>query len=264
MKNLQVLVRGAGEMGSAAAARLIRSGFKVVLTDIETPLAVRRKVSFSEALHDGRARVEELEARSAASLDEVKDLWEQGLTPVVVDPGFDLAAELKPEVIVDAVLAKRNLGLKTGLAELVVALGPGFEAGRDADVVVETNRGHNLGRLIRKGQAEPDTGTPGEIAGRTSTRVLRSPGEGRFETDLEIGALVTESQAVARVDGKPVAAGVSGVLRGLIRPGTMVWNNLKVGDVDPRGRVDYCGTISDKARNVSGSVLEAIMIAFNK
>lgn len=183
---------------------------------------------------------------------------------VLVDPDMTLIPALEPGVVVDAVLAKKNLGLNMAAADLVVALGPGFTAGRDAHVVVETNRGHHLGRLIYKGQAEPDTGRPAEISGESSRRVLRAPAEGVFETDLEIGAKVEAGQEAARVDGRPVKAELNGVLRGLIRPGTHVRPGLKIGDVDPRGKKEYCWTVSDKARAIGGSVLEAVLEHYNQ
>jgi xanthine dehydrogenase accessory factor len=161
--------------------------------------------------------------------------------------------------VVDAIMAKRNLGTSIAQAELVIALGPGFTAGRDAHLIVETHRGHNLGRIIHDGSAFPDTGIPGDIEGKTSQRVLRAPRDGIFESELRIGSSVTEGMIVGQVAASPVVAGIGGVLRGLIRPGTLVSQGLKIGDVDPRGERSYCFTVSEKARALGGSVLETIL-----
>ncbi len=264
MKNLRILVRGAGEMASGVAVRLFRSNFSVALTEIPTPLCIRRGVSFCEALFHERVSVEGCDAVMARNPDQVHRAWSEGIMAVIVDPDLTELSAIKPDVVVDAVLAKANLNLNKDLAELVVALGPEFTAGRDAHVVVETNRGHNLGRLLYSGQADPDTGVPGDIAGQSARRVLRAPADGPFETDLEIGAKVKAGQAVAHVDGRPVVSELDGVLRGLIRPGVPVWSGLKIGDVDPRGEREYCRTVSDKARAIGGSVLEAILAHFNR
>jgi len=264
LKGLKVLVRGAGEMASGVGLRLSHSHFQVIFTEIEAPLCVRREVSFCEALYRDRMVVEDGEALRAENQEQVSQAWSAGKMAVLVDPALDCLPWLEPQVVVDAVLAKKNLGLTVDLADLVVALGPGFTAGRDAHVVVETNRGHNLGRLIYQGQAEPDTGVPGDIAGQTSRRVLRAPAQGGLETDHQIGDRVRAGEIVARVAGRPVRSELEGVLRGLIRPGTMVRPGLKIGDVDPRGRREFCWTVSDKARAVGGAVLEAILRRFNQ
>jgi xanthine dehydrogenase accessory factor len=264
MSRLRVLIRGAGEMASGVAVRLFRSNFRVALTEIPAPLCIRRRVSFCEALFQERVSVEGCEAVLARNPDEVHRAWSEGTMAVIVDPDLAELATLAPDVLVDAILAKKNLNLHKDLAELVIALGPGFTAGPDAHVVIETNRGHNLGRLLYSGQAESNTGVPGDIAGQSKLRVLRAPADGPFETELEIGASVKGGQVVARVDGKPLVSELDGTLRGLIRPGALVWSGLKVGDVDPRGKRDYCWTVSDKARAIGGSVLEAIMAHYNR
>ncbi|MCA1960881.1 MAG: EF2563 family selenium-dependent molybdenum hydroxylase system protein [Desulfomonile sp.] len=264
LKNLRIIVRGAGEMATGTAWRLHRSGFtKLLLTDIAAPLAVRRPVSFCEAIWEGSWEVEGIRAVRIARPEEALQLWDQGIVPVIVDPENLSRNVIKPHVIVDAILAKVNLGTSIIDAELVVALGPGFCAGRDAHCVVETNRGHNLGRLILDGTAAPNTGTPGDIAGQTITRVLRAPRDGVFHAEVGIGAQVRLGQVVGSVSDAPVTAGLDGVLRGLIRPGISVTRGLKIGDVDPRGDVSYCYTISEKARAIGGAVLEAIMMTFN-
>ena len=264
IKGLKVLIRGAGEMASGVAVRLYRANFRVIMTEIPVPLCIRRTVSFSEAVYSGQSAVEDCRAVLAKNPDEVFQAWNQKNMAVILDPDLTLLPIIKPDVIVDAILAKKNLNLRRNMADLVIALGPGFTAGQDAHVVVETNRGHDLGRLMYSGQAEPNTGVPGNIAGQTGLRVLRAPADGPFESQYAIGTPVEEGQAVAWVNGQPVKAKLSGMLRGLIRPGTMVTNGLKVGDVDPRGRREYCYTVSDKARAIGGSVLEAVLGRFNR
>jgi xanthine dehydrogenase accessory factor len=251
-------------MATGTAVRLHRSGFrKLLMTEIEHPLAVRRLVSFCEAIYDGTSQVEGV---AAARIDQPSDasrIWEKGGIPVIVDPQNAVKNAIKPDIVVDATLAKENLGTSIRDAPLVIALGPGFVAGEDVHWVIETNRGHNLGRLILKGAADPDTGVPGDIGGQTIRRVIRAPADGMFEPSLDIGALVEEGQGLGKVDASQVKAGLSGVLRGLIRPHTYVTRGLKIGDVDPRGNLAYCSTISEKARAIAGTVLEAILMRFN-
>ncbi|MBU1276716.1 MAG: EF2563 family selenium-dependent molybdenum hydroxylase system protein [Proteobacteria bacterium] len=264
LKGLRVLIRGAGEIASGVAHRLNRAGLCVVMTEVAEPLAVRRAVSFCEAVYDGRKQVEGLAACLAAGPAEALAAWERGELPVLVDPEMACRHKLGPMVIVDALLAKRNTGLSPELAPLTIGLGPGFCAPQDAHLVVETNRGHDLGRLIYEGRAVADTGEPGEIGGYTHQRVLRSPADGVFQPLAGLGQAVAAGQSVARVGDEEVRAKVGGILRGLIRPGIRVQKGWKVGDVDPRGRLEYLDTISEKARAIGGSVLEGIMHAFNR
>jgi xanthine dehydrogenase accessory factor len=264
LSGLKIIIRGAGEMATGTACRLYNAGFrKLLMTEIDKPLAVRRLVSFSEALHEGSWTVEGVEAVAIQALDQIQMLWEQQRVPVIVDPAATSRNTFKPDVVVDAILAKRNLGTTVKDAPLVIAFGPGFYAGRDAHCVIETNRGHDLGRLIFQGEAAADTGNPGDIQGHTTLRVLRSPADGIFESDQHIGTLVEKEQIIGRVAGQPVKASLNGVIRGLIRPGTPVTQRLKIGDVDPRGTPSYCNTISEKARAIGGSALEAILMRFN-
>jgi len=264
LRDLTILIRGAGEMASGVAHRLWRCRLKVLLTEIPRPLAVRRAVSFCEAVHDGTKTVEGALAQRVDSLARAEEVWGRGRLPVLVDPELSCLKELKPQVLVEASLRKKNdFGLRADLAPLVIALGPGFSAPREARYVIETNRGHNLGRVIEEGPAEPDTGLPGEIEGLTWERVLRAPVQGVFTTDLAIGRLVEKEEVVGQVAGQPVLAGTKGLIRGLIRPGTEVTAGLKLGDVDPRGERVQAGTISEKARALGGSVLECILRTFN-
>ncbi len=265
LPHLVVAVKGAGEMASAVAWRLFRANLcRIFMMETQAPLAVRRLVSFCEAVHDGKAVVEGVEAVLAEDARGVQLAWDRHRIAVLVDPQWRHIGLLRPDVVVDAILAKRNLGTAMDEAPLVIALGPGFEAGRDAHFVIETNRGHNLGRVMASGRAEPDTGVPGEIGGRSSERVLRAPAAGTFLADSGIGAMVRPGEAVGRVGAAEVRVEMGGVLRGLIRSGTPVEAGLKIGDIDPRGKVEFCGTISDKARAISGSVLEAILRVCNR
>jgi xanthine dehydrogenase accessory factor len=265
LSDLKILIRGAGEMATGTAVRLHNSGFPfLVMTDIDRPLAVRRMVSFCEAVHEGVWSVEGVKAVKIDLLAEADLVHGRGQVPVLVDPLNTSRDSLKPDVIVDAILAKKNLGTRITDAPLVIGMGPGFHAGKDVHCIIETNRGHDLGRLISEGEAFPDTGIPGEIEGQAALRVLRSPSDGVFHSDVKIGSLVKAGTVVGSVDGREVVAPLSGVLRGLIRPGNRVTAGLKIGDVDPRGKIHYCFTISEKARAIGGAVLEAILMKFNK
>lgn len=264
LHNLVVLIRGAGEMASGVAWRLQQSHFRVVLTEIPEPLAVRREVSFCEALYEGRKTVEGVEGVRISSPAEAAAIWESRRIPLLIDPDLTRVGVLNPDVLVDAILAKKNSGTRISDAPWVIGLGPGFRAGRDAHLVVETNRGHNLGRLYTEGEAEADTGEPGLIGGYASERVLRAPAAGRLTAIKAIGDPVEAGEPVALVAGQPVPSRIRGILRGLIRDNTSVPARLKIGDVDPRGDRTYCYTISEKARAIGGSVLEGILRHYNQ
>ncbi|MCC6611791.1 MAG: EF2563 family selenium-dependent molybdenum hydroxylase system protein [Burkholderiales bacterium] len=247
-------------MASAVAWRLYMAHLRrICMLDLENPLCVRRTVSFCTALESGMAVVEGVRARSARTLEEVEGAWRAREIAIVRTGDWSRIERLAPDVVVDAILAKRNTGTRKDDAPVVIALGPGFAAGADCHVVIETQRGHDLGRIIVSGSAAPNTGVPGEIAGHAAERVLRAPAAGAFETDRAIGDLVRANDVVGHVAGHPVSAQIGGVLRGLIRAGTGVVPGLKLGDIDPRGRREYCHTISDKARAIAGAVLEAVM-----
>jgi len=256
-----VLIKGAGDLATGVAARLHRCGFPVVMTELPQPLAVRRAVAFSEAIYDGQALVEGIRAVRVESVAAARHALACGEIPVLVDPKASCRSELQPAVLVDAVMAKRNSGTAISDAPLVIALGPGFVAGADCHAVIETNRGEALGRLIYEGSAEPDTGQPGEVGGKTSQRVLRAPAAGVLEVRAAIGELVDAGQIVAMVGDHPVRANTDGRLRGLLRPGTAVSRGDKIGDVDPRGSLSHSDLISEKALAISGGVLEAIVAA---
>ena len=260
IKNI-VLIKGAGDLATGVAARLYRCGFEVVMTEQPTPLMVRRTVSFGEAVYATKFEVEGIPAWYVCKMREVFQALGQGVIPVLVDPQAECRTELLPAVLVDAIMAKRNLNTRITDASCVVALGPGFTAGVDCHVVIETNRGHNLGRAIYTGSAEPDTGRPGNIDGKTEERILRAPVHGVVEGQATIGDRVTEGQTVAQVSGLPVYAQINGVLRGLIHSGICVPAGTKIGDVDPRAESVHCQQISDKALAIAGGVLEAVIHA---
>ncbi|OAT85314.1 hypothetical protein A6M21_17325 [Desulfotomaculum copahuensis] len=245
-------------MATGCAYRLWRAGFDVVMTELPRPLCIRRTVSFAQAVYTGRLAVEGVRA-VLVKAEEITAVQAGGEIPVVIDPAGELVRSLRPWCVVDARLAKVNPGTSRDEAELVIGLGPGFTAGEDVHVVIETARGHFLGRTIYAGAALPNTGVPGEIAGRSGERVLRATGAGTFQPLVEIGAQVKAGQLVARCDQKPVIAAIDGLVRGMLHPGLEVSPGLKVGDIDPRGDRDMCCTISEKARAVGGGVLEAVL-----
>jgi xanthine dehydrogenase accessory factor len=262
---LIILVRGGGELASGVAHRLHRSHFKICMTEISHPLAVRREVAFSEAIYEGEKEVEGVRAKLVSKPEEIESPWKKEIIPILVDPDAKKTRKfLKPDVLVDAILAKKNLGTQISDAPLVIGLGPGFTAGADVHIVVETNRGQGLGRMILNGTAEPDTGIPGEIGGYTIDRVLRTMKKGIFHPQKSIGDRVDEGAVVAVADDFPVIAKIGGIVRGLLREGAEVKKGMKVGDIDPRGKKQSCFTISDKARAIGGGVLEAILYWFNR
>ena len=254
-----VLIRGAGDLASGIALRLFRSGFSVVTTDLPYPTAIRRTVAFSEAIVHGETKVEDVVARRVKTAQDALEMLKNGMIPVLADSDCTCREELNPAVVVDAILAKRNLGTAITDAPVVIGVGPGFTAGNDCHAVVETMRGHTLGRVIYEGSALPNTNIPGLIGGFAGERVLRAPADGIFRAAANIGDMVSEGDTVGFVSGEPMKCTISGVLRGLIADGTTVHKGMKSGDVDPRGEVGYCKTASDKALAIGGGVLEAIL-----
>lgn len=253
-----VLIRGAGDIATGIALRLYRAGLQIVMTEIQRPTAIRRTVAFSEAVIHGETQVEGITAKRA-EWGTLYDLLAQGVIPVLVDPEGEVIPRLKPQVVVDAILAKRNLGTGMTDAPVVVAVGPGFTAGVDCHAVVETMRGHTLGRVIYEGSALPNTAIPGLIGGFAGERVLRAPDDGIFHPTHKIGDLVEAGETVGHVNGKPMTCTISGVLRGILPEGVLVHKGMKSGDVDPRGEKANCTTASDKALAVGGGVMEAIL-----
>lgn len=256
-----VIVRGGGDIASGVVQKLHRAGFRVLILEIENPTSIRRTVCFSEAILSRVYVLEDIVCVRAENENEIYMAWSEDKVPIVVDSKGVYIKVLKPMIVVDSIIAKKNTGMSKDLAPITVAVGPGFIAGKDVDVVIESNRGHNLGRLIFDGEAEPNTKTPGNIEGFTWERVLYSPCSGIFKTEHRIGDLVKKGDTVAFVDDEAVTAKIDGVLRGILRDGNQVVSNFKVGDVDPRhDQFENCFTISDKARAIGGGVLEAVMI----
>lgn len=254
-----VLLRGGGDLGTGVAHRLHRAGFRVVVSELPEPTVIRRAVAFASAVYEGSVEVEGVMAELAHDLAETRILLQKDVVPVMVDLAGDAVPTLQPAVLVDARMAKRNLGTTLADAAIVVGLGPGFCAGQDVHAVIETNRGHNLGRVILRGSAQPDTHIPGLVQGYGRGRVLWAPAAGPFRGTLQIGCHVEAGQVVAMIGKHPVKSAISGVLRGILHDGLSVQEGQKVGDVDPRSVVEHCFTISDKARAIGGAVLEALL-----
>ena len=254
-----ILIRGAGDIATGIALRLHRAGMQVVMTDLPHPTAIRRTVCFSPAIALGAAEVEGVRAVCARDVPHARTLLAAGAVPVLADPDCLCRRELHPDALVDAILAKRNLGTTLTDAPVVIGVGPGFTAGTDCHAVVETMRGHTLGRVIYDGAALPNTNIPGLIGGYAGERVLRAPADGVFHQILNIGDEVKAGDIAGEVDGQPMRCTIGGVLRGLLADGTPVHKGMKSGDVDPRCRPEYCATASDKALAVGGGVLEAIL-----
>lgn len=253
-----VVIKGAGDLATGCAWRLLRSGFGVIMTELPKPLVVRRTAAFAEAVYAGSAQVEGVEAVLAENMNKAMELLKSGRIPVFVDPEALVVSQAHPIAFIDAVMAKRNTGTKINIAPLVVGLGPGFTAGVDVHAVVETQRGHNLGRVLYQGEAAPDTGVPGAVMGFAAERLLRAPADGVVTPGRNIGERVKKGETTAFVGSIPLKAEISGVVRGMIKPGVWVARGTKIGDIDPRGLIDYCCTISDKALAVGGGVLEAV------
>lgn len=261
----RILVRGAGDIATGIIQKLHRSGFEVLAVEINNPSAIRRQVALCEAVHSGQAQVEDVIAKRGNDLKECEAIIREGYVAILVDPDLNCLEEFRPDALVDAILAKRNLGTKRDMAPTVIGVGPGFEAGKDVDIVVETQRGHQLGRLIFEGSAKPNTGIPGVIKGYGKERVLHSPAEGELHILADIGTVVKKGEMIARVGDVPVVATIDGIVRGMIREGFMAYTGLKIADIDPREEeLENCFLISDKARAIGGAVLEAIMMGHKK
>ncbi len=252
-----VIVKGAGDLATGIAYRMRRAGFPVVMTEMSQPTVVRRAVSFAQAVFDGYASVEGMRACLFATSADARAAALDGEVAVIVDPLAHAVFELQPSVVVDAIVAKRNTGTRIDDAPVVIGVGPGFRADVDVHAVVETNRGHRLGRVILDGEAEPDTGIPAPVGGRGAERVLRAPTTGTFVGVREIGDEIRTGDILGYVADLPLVGPFDGRLRGLIQTGLPVTRGMKIGDVDPRATREHCFTISDKALAVGGGVLEA-------
>jgi len=263
LRDTSIIIKGAGEMASGIAWRLYRSGFRnISMLEIDHPMAVRRRVCFCEAVYEGHVMVDGVSGVLCADDDEMNNALDCEKIPVVVDPEWHTIERRKPRIVIDAILAKRNLGTRMEEAPLVIGLGPGFTAGVDAHAVVETNRGPNCGRVLYEGCAMKNTGIPAKVMGFDVERVLRAPTDGLFEARVQLGDRVTAGDTIATVDSSPVITAISGVVRGLIRDGIKVTKDLKIGDMEPREGVDI-DLVSDKSLGLGGAVLEAVLTGIN-
>jgi xanthine dehydrogenase accessory factor len=263
LTKLVVLIKGGGEVASAIAHRLALARCRVCMTEILQPLAVSRGVTFSEAIYDGKKGIEGVVARHVTSVTGIAKAWQEGEIPIIIDPEASIKGTLNPEVLVDAIMAKRNLGTRLTDAPLVIGLGPGFKAGKDVHMVVETNDKQNLGKVILSGGAEKDTGTPVPIDGLTFARVLHSPKNGLFQTGKKIGDTVTASEEIASVAGVPLKAEIGGSIRALMRSGINVAKGTKLAEIDPTGSKEVCYTIRPKMSTIAEGVLAAIGMRYN-
>ena len=257
---MKVVIRGGGDLATGVAEVLYQSGFKILILDIEKPSSIRRSVCFSEAIYDGIIQVENIICKKVENENDIEKCWNEKIIPIMVDEKGEIIKKIKPNVVVDSIIAKKNLGTTKEMAPITIALGDGFEAGKDVDIVVETMRGHNLGRVITSGRAMKNTGIPGEIKGVSKDRVIYSLANGRFSSVKKIGDTVQKDEIIGYVGDVEIRGKISGVLRGIIREGYEVTENMKIGDIDPRiEEKSNCFTISDKARSLGGAVLRAIM-----
>ncbi|NKF05558.1 EF2563 family selenium-dependent molybdenum hydroxylase system protein [Clostridium gasigenes] len=259
-----IVVRGGGDIATGTIQKLYRSGFKVLVLEIDKPTAIRRNVAFSDAVYNGNTTVEGIKASLAKNEYEINKNWDNKIIPIAVDSSGELINKIKPNIVIDAILAKKNMGTCKKMAPITIALGPGFNAGKDVDIVIETMRGHNLGKLIFEGSAIENTGVPGEIGGYSKERVIYSNNDGVIKNISNIGDIVEKGQVIALIGEENVLATISGILRGIIKDGTDVCKGLKIGDIDPRLKeLENYNTISDKARSIGGGVLEAVLIMKN-
>ena len=263
LTELVVLTKGGGEVASAVAHKLACSGFRVCLTETPSPQAVHRGTTFCEAIYEGEKEVEGVVAKLITLPEQAFKAWGQNKIPIIVDPKALIKDFLHPNVLIDAIMAKRNLGTKISDAPLVIGLGPGLRAGRDVHIVIETNHSENLGKAILQGEAESDTGIPLDIDGGTFERVLHAPVDGHFSTLKKLGGYVSTGEVVAFVAGQPVKAEIGGILRGLLRDGLEVKKGTKLGEIDPQGVKEVCYTIRPKMRAIADGVLKAILMHYN-
>lgn len=263
--NELIVVRGAGDIATGAIQKLYRAGFKIVVLEIEKPTSIRRRVCLSEAMYDKEFKVEDVVSKRADYYEEIFEILDEGKVCLFSDSSAKIIEKLNPTAVVDATLCKRNIGTNRDMADITIALGPGYEAGKDVDIVVETNRGHNLGRLIFEGPAAKNTGVPGVIEGFGIERVVYSPCDGELRIIKDIGSVVEKGDDICIVGNEHVKASLTGVIRGMIRDGFYVKKGLKIADIDPRiNQKKNCDLISDKARCIGGAVLEGIMMLKNR
>ena len=266
-----VIVRGAGDLATGIMYSLYKAHLKVIVLETQYPSSIRRRVALSEAVYDGESKVEDIESVLVKSYEEALNIianQNYKKIPILIDPNCDILKNIKPTFLIDAIIAKKNLGTNKSMAKYTIALGPGFTAGKDCDIVIETMRGHNLGRMYLEGEAIPNTGIPGNIGGKEAERVIHASSDGIIENVKNIGDFVKEKEVIAYINNNnekiEVLASFDGLLRGIIRDGFKVHKGLKIADIDPRkSEYDNCFTISDKARNLGGSVLTAMMYLYS-
>ncbi|MDO5714972.1 MAG: selenium-dependent molybdenum cofactor biosynthesis protein YqeB [Tissierellia bacterium] len=258
-----IIFRGGGDVATGSIQKLHRVGYSILVLETPWPNTVRKTVALSECIFKNKVTVEDMTALHCKDLNEIHNAFKQNYIPVIIDPQGEWIWKLKPLAVIDAIIAKKNLGTSRKMAPITIGLGPGFIAGKDVDIVIETNRGHHLGRLIFRGQAEANTHIPGNINGFSKERLLRSPDFGIFHTTKNIGDLVKKGEIIGTVSNQNIISQIDGCLRGLIENQSYVTKNMKIGDVDPRVDVDY-HLISDKARNIGGATLEAFLILKNR
>lgn len=262
--DLVVLIKSGGELGSAIAHRLYHCHFRLCITEVARPLAVTRGVTFSEAIYDGHMEIEGVTARLVNSPQQVARVWEAGEIPIMVDPQASVKDFLRPDVLVDAIMAKRNTGTSMSDAPWVIGVGPGFRAGQDVHVVIETNHNNNLGRLILEGEAEKDTAIPVAIGGYTFQRVAHAPFGGPFRAERKLGDTVSAGDILGWIGDSPVRAEISGLLRGLLRSGVEIQKDTKMLEIDPAAQKEECGRIRGAPRAVAGGMVEAILMRYNR
>lgn len=259
-----VLIKGAGDLATGIAYRLKKSGFDIVMTEIDNPTTVRRTVAFSQAIFDNEIEIEGIKGIKVNNINEIHKEIKKGNIPIIIDKEANIIKKLKPKVVVDAIIAKKNLRTSINDAPIVIGVGPGFEAKKDCHLVIETKRGHYLGKVIEEGSAIPNTGIPGNIGGYTKERIIRASSNGKIRPVVKIGDYVKKGEVIAYIDGVEVIAEIDGIVRGMLQEGIEVFKGMKSGDIDPRCEKDHCFTISDKARSIGGGVLEAIMYMNSK
>lgn len=255
-----VIVRGGGDIATGVIHKLHKSKIKVLILETEKPTAIRRSVSFCNAVFENIMEVEGVKCELANNLEDVEKIFDKGNIPLLIDEDCSLLNKIKPIALIDAIIAKKNLNTKIDMAPITIALGPGFEASKDVLAVIETKRGHDLGRILYSGFAARNTGIPGEIKGYSKERVIHASTCGTIKNISEIGDYVTKGQIIAKIEGEEVLATIDGILRGIIYDGMYVKKGLKIADIDPRKEeIENCYKISDKARCIAGGVLEALM-----
>lgn len=254
---MKILIKGAGDLATGIAIRLHNAGYDVLMTEIRVPTTVRRMVSFSRAVYEKEVVVENVKAVILEN-QNIETLQEKGIVPVLVDEKASISTFYKPDIIIDAIIAKINIGTNKTDADFVIGVGPGFAAGIDCHSVIETKRGHDLGRVIWEGSAIPNTGIPGNIGGFTTERIIRATCDGKFQPVAEIGETVERGQIVAYSGEKPIYALMNGIIRGMLQSGVFVMDGMKCGDIDSRCEKSHCYTVSDKARAIGGAALEVI------